>query len=47
MYKSHIWDEDTSHRYTFGGTKIKVICQGQPINFIYSLVKNLYPKQTC
>ena len=26
---AHIWYEGKSHRYTFGGTKFKVICQDQ------------------
>ena len=26
-YKAHIWYEGTSHQYTSGGTKFKVICQ--------------------
>ena len=26
---AHVWYEDTSHRYTSPGTKVKVICKGQ------------------
>ena len=28
-YKAHIWFEGTSHWYSSGGIKVKVICQGQ------------------
>ena len=28
-YKTHVWYEGTSHQYTYFGTKVNVICQGQ------------------